>query len=279
MIKIKKILNYIYIILGAFFVTYLIYIRFFFVRLPKDLHFNALDNTYTLKMTLLLLSIVICIYLIIKNIKEIFNIENKQNAITKIFFFFSQIIEESLKRFFAFILSFYHDPYELLSNLSRKFYDYAYKYPEYYLLFFTYFVRMIILLIFLVEIFLTFKFQIFYKSLILLSLVLLVKFLIFVLKDFAQNLSTHQDVLIIEDKGVDEKTQLQTIIYTLKPEYKGNDINYVVREYVLCNKLLGFLHMYNLYAAFFNPRINFVIYSLYLLGWLYILFFNIFLII
>ena len=138
---------------------------------------------------------------------------------------------------------------------------------------------MIILLIFLGEIFLTFKFQIFYKSLILLSLVLFVNFLIFVLKDFVQNLSIHQDVLIIKEESLDEKTQLQTIIYTLKPEYKGNDINYVVREYVLCNKLLGFLHMYNLYAAFFNPRINFVISSLYLVGWLYILFVNIFIII
>lgn len=269
MININKILNYIYIILGAFFVAYIIYIRFFLVRLPKDLHFNALDNTYTLKMTFLLMSIVICIYLIIKNIKEIFKIESKENAIKKILSFFSQIIEESLTRFFAFILFFHHEPYELFSTVSRKFYDYAYKYPEYYLLFFTYFVRMIILLIFLGEIFLTFKFQIFYKSLILLSLVLFVNFLIFVLKD----------VLIIKEESVDEKTQLQTIIYTLKPEYKGNDINYVVREYVLCNKLAGFLHMYNLYAAFFNPRINFVISSLYLVGWLYILFINIFIII
>lgn len=62
-----------------------------------------------------------------------------------------------------------------------------------------------------------FKFNYFYKSLILLCIVLFIKLLIFVLKDFASNLTAYEDI--------DKETQLQTMEYTLKPDYHENDLN------------------------------------------------------
>ena len=79
------------------------------------------------------------------------------------------------------------------------------------------------------------------------------------------------------DEGIDNETQLPITSYQLKPEYKDNDLSSVIEQYVLCNKLSGYLNFYDRYNHFFTSKFNIIIYSCYLLGWLYIFFHNIYL--
>lgn len=275
MTKTNKFLNYMYTLIGFIFVLYIIYIRFFLVRIPKNLQFNLLDYNYKLKMSFVLFSIVVCIVILITNLKIILKISDNANKLTFIFEFLSKFIDNSLQSFFGFIVSLYKDIYDLISNFSKTFYDFWHIYPEYHLLFIIYFVRLIILLIFLMEVFISFKLDYFYKSLILLCIVLIIKVIIFVLRDFASNVEFLQEVLIIEDLGINEETQEPVTNYKLKSGYEDNDLRYLAEQFILCNKLSGYLEMYDKYNKFFTPKFNIIIYSLYLIGWLYIFYWNI----
>lgn len=276
--KINNILKYIYIIIGFFIVVYIIYIRLFLTRNPKDLQFNPLDNTYNIKIFLVILSSIICINIIINNLLIILKLESTQKYFRIIITKVTLLIENSLKQFYTSIVLFYDKLYnnrcDFISKLSRKFYDFWHVYPEYYLLFIAYAIRILILLIFLFEIFIIFKLNYFYKSLTLLCVTLFFNFLLFLLKDFAELGDTYKDALNITHVSIDVETQLPITNYSLKSEYQDNDLEYVVNEFILCNKLSGYLEMYDKYVTYFNPRFNIIIYSLYLVGWLYVLYIN-----
>lgn len=275
MIKTDKNLKYLYIILGFFIVIYILYIRIFLVRLPKDLQFNIADNYYS-KTFFVLLSVFICIFIIINNLRLYLNSNITHNKLSDILMFFTKMLDNSFKELLIFITSFFENSYEIMSYIAKTFYEKFSPYPEYYLLFTQYILRFFITFIFLCDIFLYFKFNYFYKYLFLLCIVLLIKCFIYILRDFASNVEELKDILLIEDCGINEKTQLSIISYSLKPGHEDNDLNYLIEQFIICNKLSGYLHMYDLYSKFFTPRINIVIYSLYLIGWSYILFHNIF---
>ena len=276
MIKINIFLKYFYILLGFVMVSYIIYVRIFLVRVPKDLRINFWSDNYNVKLLFLFLSIIICFIIIIKNVLIELGIKSKENKLSVILENISNIIDISLKHFCSFLACFFHNPEDILSYISDRFYYYWHKYPEYYLLFITYIIRSFIVLIFLIEVFFKFKLDLFYKSLSLLCIILVIKIFIFVLKDFAQNLEALREALIIKDCGIDEETVLPITNYSLKPGFEDNDLHYLIKEFIICNKLSGYLSLYDRYKTFFQPKFNIIIYSLYLIGWSFILFTNIF---
>lgn len=271
----KKINKILYILLGLVIVSYIIYVRIFLVRLPKDLQINFCSDTYYVKLFFLVLSFLTCFFIIIHNVRVELHIRPRENTLLIILGSISNIVEISLKHFCSFLASFFRNPEDILSFISDRFYSYWHKYPEYYLLFITYIIRSFIVLIFLMEVFFYFKLDFFYKSLILLCFILVIKILIFILRDYASNLETLQDVLIIKDCGIDEKTQLPITNYSLKPGYEDNDLHYLIKEFIICTKISGYLFMYDRYKIFFQPKFNIIIYSLYLIGWFFVLLANI----
>jgi hypothetical protein len=272
--KINKINYYFYLLLGFIIITYIAYIRFFLVRLPKDLHFNPYDKNYIFKIVFLTLSIIICIIAITNNILSNFNLNNNKNKLLFLIETISQVINNSLKHVYSFLMSFLSNPYEINAKISSQFYAYAHKRPETFLLFICFFIRLVIVTIFILEVFLLFKLNYFYKSLSLLVIILVIKILLFLLRDTASNLIVISEILIITDKGIDKKTMLPITTYSLKPEYADNDLNYLVEQFIICNKLSGYLIMYDRYSHFLTPKFNILIYFLYLIGWLYVFFVN-----
>lgn len=96
------------------------------------------------------------------------------------------------------------------------------------------------------------------------------------LKDFAGNLEEAKSFLIIEDQGINQETGLPRTTYSFKEEIRslGLDLEYYVGQFILCSKITGYLNIYDRYSKFFSPYFNLIIYSLYFLGWLYVLCIN-----
>jgi hypothetical protein len=275
MTKIKQITTYLYICIGFFIITYIIYVRIFLKRIPKDLYINFSDDNCYIKIIFLVLSLFLCFFILITNIKLLYKISHKNTWLYSKLSSISILIDNSLKHAFSLIIGLFKNNYDLLSNFYHKFYTKIAKYPETFLLFIMYFIRLVIVFTFLSETLIIFHLNIFYKALILLCIVLLIKLLLFVMRDFASNVTEIKEALIIEEIGIDKETQLPIIDYSLKPEYEDNDLDYLIRQYILCNKLSGYLEAYDEYKNYFHPRVNIIIYSLYFVGWLYILYFNI----
>lgn len=267
----KKIIIFINIIIGLLLIIFTIYRRIFVVRLPKSLYiFNDTIN-YVLLVTVIL-GFLICSYYLIITIRLIF-LKNKfkRNFFTKL----NDIIENALFEVYNSCANYIPDMFNKISLLAENFYALFHKRMEYTLLFLLFFIRLIIIIAFLIDIFIFFKFNYFYKALYLLCISLFIKIIIFILRDFANNLEDAESILIIEDRGIDSETQLPITTFKLKEEYKNLNLQYYIKQYILCSKLTGYFEMYDCYSKFFTPYFNFSIYLLYLIGWLYILYQNI----
>lgn len=77
-------------------------------------------------------------------------------------------------------------------------------------------------------------------------------------------------MLIITNKGINVETGLPITSYQFSDKYNkigdADDLKYHIQHFILCNKLSGYLGMYDRYTTFFTPYINIFVYSLYLIG-------------
>lgn len=185
------------------------------------------------------------------------------------------IVDDAFSDLYNFICQFIPNVYDKVAFLTQKFYLYFHKRPENFFLMISYGTRIIILLFFLIDVFIFFKLNFMYKALYLLGINMLIKLLFYVLKDFSTNLESIEDCLIIEDKGIDKETNLPITNYKLKEEYEEMDLEYYVDHYILCSKISGYLEMYHRYSDFLYPYITTLIYSGYLIGWVYVIIKNI----
>jgi hypothetical protein len=166
------------------------------------------------------------------------------------------------------------DNYDKMSYLVNKFYIAFGDKSETLFLFIIFMIRGIILFMFVIDVFIYFELKYMYLVLYLLCFSLLIRLWFYLLKDFAGNLETIKENLIIIDLGIDASTQLPITHYNLKEESKHLDLEYHVEQFILCNKISGYLEMYEKYSIFFTPYVNIFIYSTYLIGWLYVIFCN-----
>ena len=100
-------------------------------------------------------------------------------------------------------------------------------------------------------------------------------YLFFILEDFAtNNLEDAKSFLIITHKGIDPATNLPLISYSPSEGNKGIDLLYYVNQYLLLNKITGYLSICKKLKNYFTPKLNIAIYSIYLISWIYIFYIN-----
>jgi hypothetical protein len=265
-----------HIILGLLLILNILYTRFFLVRLPKDLHFIFSDIINYKLLYIVILGIVLSFSILIANILLLLNYTPKKSFWSNFAEKISELITNAFYSVYSLLEYIVKDGYDKLSYISQKFYKYFSPFSETFFLFFLYSIRFIILICFLIDIFFFFRLNYFYISLNLLSISLCIRLLFFILEETASNLNDIQSFLNITPLGIDEETNLPITKYSLKEDYKNHNLNYFISQYILCNKLSGYLENYHKYSRFFSPRINIFIYSLYLFGWSYILIINVY---
>lgn len=275
----RKLLFIFHVILGFSIVFYTFYRRVIFIRLPKDLYFWQDDQFNYNLLLFALIGFSLCTYIFYKSIKLFFDKGSSTTWINRILYKINLTIENALFEVYTVIGNrMFFNPYTHVSFLAQKFYKYFHKKPETFFLFILYFIRLIILCSFLIDIFIFFKLNYFYKASYLLCISLLVKILFYILKDFSNNLEETASFLDITSLSINTETNLPRTSYHLKEKYKHLDLHYHVGQFILCSKISGYLHVYERYSDFFTPRFNILLYFLYTIGWSFILIKNIFLV-
>jgi hypothetical protein len=263
-----------YLILGVFIILYIIYIRLLLVRLPKELWlYNEGKINYSLALVLLI-SIIAFSNIFIMNLFLLYKIEIKASPLlAKFLFKIKDIIDKALLELYKFSVTFESDNYNNMARKAAKFYSIFGHITETFFINISICSRLLIVVIFLIDVFYFFRLDYFYKALILLCIPIGVNVWFYMLKDFVSNLEDAKKTLIIKDEGMDEKTGLPITRYSRNPENDIYiDLKYHVEQYILLSKLNGYLQVYKLYSNFLTIRFDILISSIYLIGWFYILY-------
>jgi hypothetical protein len=267
----KQILFLLNILLALLIMGFTIYRRLIVIRLPKSLFiFN--DTVDYLSLNTVIIGFSISLFCLYQSLHYFFT---KNNREYKLFTKLGEIIENAILELYKWFCNQIPNIYRKVSLIAEIFYVLFHKHVECFLLLIMYFIRLIIVISFLIDIFIFFKFDYFYKSLYLLCISLFIKILIYLLRDFSLNLEEVKLYLNIEDGGIDPETQLPITFYSLKDDCKDLNLDFCIKQYILCSKLTGYLRRYDLYANVFAPYFNLILYSLYFIGWSYIILFNI----
>ena len=277
-----------YIFIGLSIFSFIIYNRIFRIRLPRELYiFPPFTNDVRwFFLFIVILWIFICIFIIYKSFLAFLEKEEKKTIFSSYSEIFALFINESIKEgyyFFRDIIGkyFYNNLYDIFSNFAPKYYNIMQILPKNSLLFISYFIRFLIVFMFLIDVFIFFKFNYFYKSLFLLLIPLFIKIIHYLLKDIAQeNYNEYKDILGIKEKGINNRGE-QLYSFNIKEDFSNlaNQMDYFFNEFILCHNILVFLDSYDEAANFYNLRKNLIVYSLFLTGWSYILFKNLYLLI
>lgn len=269
--RINSLLQLYYFFLGVLIISYVLYVRVILNRVPKELY---LFEPISYKLIFMVISgITLSIFIIIKSISLLLY-PNKisNNIFNTILSQISNIISDSLREVYNIIISNINNSYELISSLAYHFYEKFGKLHEGFFLFVSYIIRFFIVMAFLIDVFYFFELKYFYKALILLTISLSIKIVFFILKDFATNLEEIASYLTLVNDAQDS-SNIKFI-----PSHGNEDINleYHINHFRICSQINGYLDVYNFLLNYYNPRVNLFIYLLYLIGWLYILFHNLF---
>lgn len=114
---ISKVMKYIYVILGFFWITYIIYLRLILERLPVELA----KNLSLVKLVIYLSLSVLFICLFINCIYKVFVNKEKVNLLSKFLGYFHVFLRRSLSEFYEFlkgILANYFDLYQWHKSLG-----------------------------------------------------------------------------------------------------------------------------------------------------------------
>ena len=273
----KNIMYLFNIILGLLLVFDTIYKRLIITRLPKDLWLIQ-DGIFLKGLSIFVfLSIFISAYLCVNNLLFLCGKEHGEGFISRLSGKLNDVIDNALQEIYILVGNFLtKEPYDKVSFFSEMFYKYFHKTTEAFFLFILYFIRIIILLCFLIDVFIFFRLNYMYKSLYLLCFSMIIKIIFYMLKDFSGNLEETKSVLNINDKGMAPHTELPRTTFSLKEEYKDLDLVYHVGQFILCSKIKGYLEIYDRFTKLFNPYFNTFVYFLYFGGWFFVLFKNLF---
>lgn len=270
----NKILNkFFYLLLGAFIIFYVIYVRLIVVRVPRDLY---MVEPIKYELIFLALSwILISVFIIIKNILILLNLNTNHNGFFQgLILKIQQIIDNALHEVLHLFSTFIDKSPEIIFSLAKHFYTLFGKINENLFLLISFIIRFIIVGAFLTDVFYFFELKYFYKSLILLCIPICISILFYLLKDFATNLEEAESFLLIKEEGFNANTKEP--IFTFMPSQGNEDIDlqYHVDYFITCSKISGYLSVYDYLTYYYSSRINIFIYSMYLIGWSYIIFIN-----
>lgn len=261
------------IIIGLVVIFYTIYKRIIRTRLPKNLFIIQTDINWGL-FIFIFMGLIISAYIIIINLRIILRKQPYEDSyLSDIASKINKVIENALDTIYELAINLFGDPYDKVSLFAQKFYKYFKNITEALFVLILFFIRAIILSCFLIDVFILFQLQYMYKALYLLCFSLLIKIIFHILEDFSTNLKSMESLLIIKNVGINAEGLPRTQ-YEFKDEYKHLDLDYHVEQYILCNKVSGYLETYNKFKTLFTPYFNVIIYGFYLIGWVFIVYCN-----
>jgi len=266
----EKLQNSLYICLGFFIIFLVFYHRVIIERLPKDLHLFIPDFNFPL-FFVMLSWLFLCLNIIYFNCKIILNIKIKQTRLTKYSSKLSDIIDIALHKVYGFFVSLVPNMYYYVSNFCWHFYSLFHNLREDFFLKISYIIRFILVFVFLYDVFVLFKLHYFYKCLIFLIIPIIKNLIFFILRDYAQALEHISPALKIDIINEEH------YIFSKNVGYEHIDLNSYIQEFIQCTKIQGYLDEHRAYSEYYTFRVYFVIYFLYLFGWLFVIFKNIYL--
>lgn len=255
-------------------IFYTLYRRFILQRLPRGLELFTPEFKWNL-LIIMSFSIVISIYIIIKSVRILLNKGTRESILSRVMAKISDVIDQAYFQVYALLASNIPNNYDKISSFVKIYYNFWGKRPDEQIHLIVIGCRFIRLGAFLFDVFYFFELKWFYKSLLLLCIPLIINTIIFILRDFAPNKDEAGKYLTITPVGTDPKTGESLLTFELAKGYESADFKYLLEEYAICSKISGYLTWYDIYKAFFTPRVNLIIYSLYLIGWLYVIYTNI----
>lgn len=263
--------NYLYVLSGLCITLYILYVRVIMIRLPKDLNLFSEGKIDITLFFMVISGILISTLIIIINIAVLRKKSINQRFFTIYVHKFSEFLDRSLFEAYKAGNFFIQDGYDKISKIAKQFYLKFGNKQEGLLVFVNFFIRLFVVIAFLIDIFCFFMFDYFYKLLILLCIPLVNNLIIYILTDFSKNLGEISSCLIIKNIGTDVNTNLPITRYSASPGNEHIDLDYYIEQYIICSKISGYLQRYNVILNYYNAYFNIIIYSLYLGGWLYIL--------
>ena len=272
----KKYYNIFSILLGFIYILFILWLRLIRERLPKDIYQDF--NSYIFYIYLLFLILSICMF--IYYLRKILNIQSKYKLLSKILeipfifnitAFFTEYILNAPYNCYLWIYN-KINLLPIVEKLGAHIWNRdPYKDPQNIVIFLC-ILKLIISLCFITDIVLFHKFNYFYKSLILLFVILLCNCFIFILKDISQYNKTYISENYITIENHPDKV---AFIADFQPHFKGergDDRLYVHYRVWICylancmftDKFYEYYHKYNNYTSV-------IYYGIFSLGWGYIL--------
>src|SRR5579871_5077671 len=177
----------IYFLSGLFIVIYTLYIRLILTRLPKELLFCT--NGVNLKSCLfVIIGFLLNVVLLKKTINSLRRQEGSETLFKYITSQISDFISLALHTVYSKAVQLLNDPYNTAAVFCSKFYRFFGKRSETLFVFISLGIRLFIVIAFLFDVFVFFKFNYFYKALSLLCISMLIQAIFGILKDFSTNL-------------------------------------------------------------------------------------------
>lgn len=284
------------LMLGFTFICFIIYIRFFFKRLPRSLNcFDLIDDSLHLNYVLVIIIVVgisINSFIVIQWLKLLILKEIKISVFQKIGIYIYEFTIGCCVTFYEFLLKKIPKVEKILTYIPKYFVKYFCEQtnlPTYKLLvIFKIIIRLLLVFIFLIDIFIFFRFYYFYKALILIGILLIIDFILFVSKRYAQEekkiLSKYFNISQYKYKTESGETFviIDKVRISLKPKYKFTTFSHKAallmarQTSIRVSCIYIFNGCYEEYSLKLLPFWGILIHTTYIMGWLYIIIINYF---
>lgn len=262
------------ILIGLLIIFYTFYNRLIVIRLPKSLIiFNENVLNYIL-LVFILFNFFISCFLLIINIRQILDYKNSNGFFKSLVEKITYYLDNVLFEVYNYFLNLLPNSYEKMSKIASYFYSIFHKYTEELFVLILFTIRLSIVIAFLIDVFVFFKLHYMYKMLYLLCFSLTIRCVFYILRDFSKNLQEIESYLDMKLVGYDYKDDLPIHEYSLKEEFQHLDLPYYASHYILTSKLTGYLERYDYYSRVYTPYFNIMLYTLYLIGWSYVIIVN-----
>lgn len=270
--------TYLLRISGILLIIAYVYLRFIRERALSNLYFIEKINEfeYEIFIPLILLCMLFLvssftgIYITIKQLyKQPLNIP--KNKLTYLLMRVVLFIQNALKAIEEYLGNNIEDSYEKIRNLVLKFYHKYNKKINSIIIIFYCMPYGIVSIIFIWEIFYSFKLNLFYKILPLMLIPLLFLIWFYLIQNLTNNLNMIRDLFnITHERLSNGKDQ---IILSYKPESNITYADFIQynREYLCLLPLEGFLHEYKSLADYYKPRILLFMNICFFSGWFFVL--------
>lgn len=273
----KKVLEVISINLGLTYILFILWLRVIHKRLPVELDGNFDSITYGIYLMLFILSLIMFVYYLrkilgIKSKYKLLRIFLEYQSILKLVTFIKDYILNAPYNLYIYIYNKY-DILNIIEQIGRFIWNYnLFKYTKIIYIVIC-FLRFIIVFCFFFDVIIFNKFNFFYKSLILLFVILIIKAIIFVLKDISKDNRTY----ISENYISVETTETKDSFYLeFQPHFVGEKTENVLQGHyiiwVCYTANCMFADNFYEYTEKYDKYINIIYYGIFTLGWGYIIY-------